>query len=250
MNFIAENWWWIVLIIAVIIVVLVVLLILMDRRDKRIMADFKEKVLSVESEQMEDENHTIDKDRVAENAQVSEAVDIKVEEKNFSKTKNTTKPTASTSKVMEIKADFDTDELNGDCFGVRRTTSNGAMASVGDEYVPVWCNTVPLYADEIEQLPNGKIVTSGAQPTCAELALDGYVAIQVGKCYGKYYDPYKYYIQCGTGDLLPERIIVLNGADYTMPSGDAPVDIDAANDIFDKMESVSQTQRSKYFKDN
>ena len=82
------------------------------------------------------------------------------------------------------------------------------------------------------------------------LALDGYVAIQVGKCYGKYYDPYKYYIQCGTGDLLPERIIVLNGADYTMPSGDAPVDIDAANDIFDKMESVSQTQRSKYFKDN
>lgn len=150
----------------------------------------------------------------------------------------------------KIKADFDTDELNGDCFGVRRTTSNGAMASVGDEYVPVWCNTVPLYADEIEQLPNGMIVTSGAQPTCAELALDGYVAIQVGKCYGKYYDPYKYYIQCGTGDLLPERIIVLNGADYTMPSGDAPVDIDAANDIFDKMESVSQTQRSKYFKDN
>ena len=150
----------------------------------------------------------------------------------------------------KIKSDFDTDELNGDCFGVRRTTSNGAMASVGDEYVPVWCNTVPLYADEIEQLPNGMIVTSGAQPTCAELALDGYVAIQVGKCYGKYYDPYKYYIQCGTGDLLPERIIVLNGADYTMPSGDAPVDIDAANDIFDKMESVSQTQRSKYFKDN
>ena len=44
------------------------------------------------------------------------------------------------------------------------------------------------------------------------------------------------------------RIVVLNGADYTAPANGAPVDEAAAERLFDKMYSISQTQRSKYFK--
>ena len=145
----------------------------------------------------------------------------------------------------KIKEDFDPDILNGDCFGVRKTTSNGTMASVNGEYVRVWCNGILDNADEY--LPNGEI-TYGAQPTCSDLAEYGYIAVENNRCYGKYYDMAKYYIECNGDDIMPSRLIVLNGADYTMSSGNAPADKDAANDIFDKMESVSETQREKYFK--
>lgn len=148
----------------------------------------------------------------------------------------------------KIKSDFDTDELNGDCFGVRKTVSNGAMAMVNGKYVQVWCNDVPLDSPD-EYLPNG-VITYADAPTCAELAEYGYVASENKKCYGKYYDPAQYYIKCSGDNLLPERIVVLNGADYTMASSDMPADKSAAEDMFDKMESISQKQRSKYFSDN
>lgn len=151
------------------------------------------------------------------------------------------------SKGTNINKDFDTDVLNGDCFGVRKTNGNGAMASVNGEYVRVWCNGI--LDDVDEYLENGEI-TYGAQPTCEDLAKYGYVATVNDKCYGKYYDMSKYYIECEGTDIMPKRIIVLNGADYnTNLSSSAPADASAASKIFDSMESISESQRKIYFKD-
>ncbi len=151
------------------------------------------------------------------------------------------------SKGTNINKDFDTNVLNGDCFGVRKTTGNGAMASVNGEYVRVWCNGILDNVDEY--LENGEI-TYGAQPTCDKLSEYGYVATVNGKCYGKYYDPSKYYIECSGSDITPSRIIVLNGADYTNSSSNAPADESAASKIFDSMESISEAQRKVYFTNN
>lgn len=151
------------------------------------------------------------------------------------------------AKGTNISKDFDVNILNGDCFGVRKTTGDGAMASVNGEYVRVWCNGILDNADEY--LENGEI-TYGAQPTCKKLAEYGYVATVNNKCYGKYYDMAKYYIECNDKDLLPVRIIVLNGADYTNSSTNAPADASAASKIFDSMESISESQRKIYFKKN
>ena len=148
------------------------------------------------------------------------------------------------AKGTGINKDFDTSLLNGDCFGARKTTSNGAMASINGKYEKVWCNGILDRPDEF--LENGEI-TYGTQPTCEELADYGYVAVVNDNCYGKEYDLSEYYIECSGDDLLPSRIILLNGADYTNQSGNIPTDRSAANKIFDKMESVSKTQRQKYF---
>lgn len=149
------------------------------------------------------------------------------------------------AKGTEIKKDFDTNKLNGDCFGARKSTSNGTMVSVDGEYVKVWCNGLLDNPDEF--LENGEI-TYGAQPTCSDLAEYGYVAIENNGCYGKYYDQSEYFIECDGNNLLPSRIILLNGADYNMPSGNFPADESAADKIFDQMETISETQRQKYFK--
>ena len=149
------------------------------------------------------------------------------------------------AKGTEIKKDFDTNKLNGDCFGARKSTSNGTMVSVDGEYVKVWCNGVLDNPDEF--LENGEI-TYGTQPTCSDLAEYGYVAIENNGCYGKYYDQSEYFIECDGNNLLPSRIILLNGADYNMPSGNFPADESAADKIFDQMETISETQRQKYFK--
>lgn len=148
---------------------------------------------------------------------------------------------------VNINADFDTNILNGDCFGARKTKENGAMASVNGEYVRVWCNGILDNVDEY--LENGEI-TYGVQPTCSELAGYGYVATVNNKCYGKYYDETKYHIQCSGNDIMPSRIIVLNGADYMAASGNTPATESAADDIFDKMESTSESQRKIYFKND
>lgn len=145
-----------------------------------------------------------------------------------------------------INADFDTNILDGDCFGVRKTTENGAMAMINGEYTRVWCNGILDNPDEYMQ--NGEI-TYGAQPTCAQLAEYGYVAAINNNCYGKYYDAAQYYIECNGDDVMPSRLILLNGADYTMASGNAPVDERAADKLFDEMESKSESQRDIYFKD-
>ena len=151
------------------------------------------------------------------------------------------------AKGTEIKKDFNIDILNGDCFGVRKTTSNGTMASVDGKYVKVWCNGVLENPDEF--LDNGEI-TYGIQPTCSDLAEYGYVGIVNNRCYGKYYDTSEYYIECNGTDLLPNRIILLNGADYMIPTSSAPIDKSSAEKLFDQMESVSKSQREKYFNKN
>ncbi len=156
------------------------------------------------------------------------------------------------SKKTGIDNDFDTNVLNGDCFGARKTKNNGSMASVNGEYIRVWCNgildEISVNKNEDEYLENGEI-TNGTEPTCKELAEYGYVATENGKCYGKYYDLAKYYIECDDKGILPSRIIVLNGADYMSSSDKSPTDASSASKIFDSMESVSKSQRKIYFKE-
>lgn len=144
-----------------------------------------------------------------------------------------------------IKSDFDTNVLNGDCFGMRKTMDNGAMVMYGDEYVRVWCDAGILDGD-VEYTEFGAYTSPENQPTCSELADMGLVATLNGKCYGKYYDTAKYHIQCDGNDILPSRLVLLNGADYTT-SSNAPADKNAANKLFDAMESKSAEQRNIYF---
>ncbi len=149
------------------------------------------------------------------------------------------------SKGTEIKKDFDTGVLAGGCFGARKTSANGTLASVNGKYVNVWCRGI--LDDPDETVATGEIST-GAQPTCATLAERGYVAVVNNRCYGKYYNPNEYYIECGS-DLLPTRLIVLNGADYQAgPSANTPATMDAAKTKFDSMYKVSREQHEKYFK--
>lgn len=151
------------------------------------------------------------------------------------------------SNGKKIKSDYDITVLADGCFGVRKTSANGTMASVNGKYVNVWCRGILDNPDEI--VATGEI-TNGAQPTCTELAENGYAAVLNGKCYGKYYNPAEYYIECGA-ELTPNRLIILNGADYTeTTSVNTPTTIDAARSVFDSMYKVSKTQHEKYFKQN
>ncbi len=155
---------------------------------------------------------------------------------------------AEIAKGTGINADFDTDLLgaDGDCFGRRKTAEDGAMASVNGKYVPVWCNGILIKPDET--LANGEI-TYDTQPTCEVLANDGFIAIENGRCYGKYYNPNEYYIDCNGGrDLLPARIIVLNGTDIQNATQDIPTTMADADAIFDEMFRLSQQQKEQYFK--
>lgn len=145
-----------------------------------------------------------------------------------------------------INPDFDVNELNGDCFGLRKTSSNGTQVAVDGKYVSVWCSGILPNPDATV---DGGEVTYGAQPTCSELAYDGYVGVVNGKCYGVHYDTMKYFIDCGRSGLLPDRIIVLNGAQNTTISADVPADAAAADKLFDRMYSVSQSQYKKHFKE-
>lgn len=149
------------------------------------------------------------------------------------------------SNGAKIKSDYDITALAGDCFGARKTSANGTLASVNGKYVNVWCRGVLDNPDEI--VSTGEI-TNGAQPTCAALAENGYAAVLNGKCYGKYYNPSEYYIECGS-ELMPSRLIILNGADYmATTSANTPATIDAARNTFDSMYRVSKTQHDRYFK--
>ena len=146
-----------------------------------------------------------------------------------------------------INPDFDTDVLNGDCFGVRRTSANGSMAYWDEEMVPVWCENVPV--DWVADVPNGLI--ADPIPSCRDLADWGFIAIEEDGCYGKEYDYNQYYIECNNdGEMLPSRIIILNGAEYITGTNANAMDTNAADDIFDEMESVSERQRGKYFTNN
>lgn len=154
---------------------------------------------------------------------------------------------AEIARGTNINKDFDTELLaaDGDCFGRRKTATGGTTASVNGKYVNVWCPGILDNPDET--LTYGEI-TYGTQPTCAKLAENGYAGIENGRCWGKYFDTSKYFIECGAS-LEPTRLIVLNGADYTAPMNGAPVDMDAAERIFEKMYTTSQTQHAKYYKE-
>lgn len=151
---------------------------------------------------------------------------------------------ADISKGKNINKDFDTNKLNNDCFGARKTNNDGTKVYVNGELVNVWCNGILMDVDE--NLSNGEI-TYGPQPTCEELAIDGYIGILNKRCYGKYYDPSNYFIECTSKELLPSRIIKLNGADYMAPSGSYPKDKSEATDLFNKMYENSKKQYDKYF---
>ena len=152
---------------------------------------------------------------------------------------------AEIARGTDINPDFDTDMLSmdGDCYGRRKTATGGTTASVNGTYVNVWCPGILENPDET--LTYGEISYT-RQPTCSQLAENGYVGIENGRCYGKYFDTNKYFIECGSA-LTPTRLIVLNGADYTAPSNGAPLDESAADSIFDKMYTISQERRTKYF---
>lgn len=151
---------------------------------------------------------------------------------------------AEIADASRINADFDVDVLNGDCFGVRKTSSGGAMASVDGNFVKVWCSGILEHPDD-EYVENGEI-TSGAQPTCEQLANDGYVGIQNGKCYGKYYNPDEYHIQCNNGQAT---LIVLNGADPSNASASSVTTKAEADALFNTMYQNAKAQHSAHFND-
>ena len=146
---------------------------------------------------------------------------------------NTSNPTpvgkADIARGTNISTDYDISVLNGDCFGVRKTTPDGSMTSVNGSFVRVWCSGILDNVDET--IENGEI-TYGTQPTCQTLADDGYVAVQNGQCYGRYYDPSQYFIQCA-GET--PTLIVLNGANYETGNSSYPQTQEDADTLFNQM---------------
>lgn len=148
--------------------------------------------------------------------------------------------------IKNISPDFDANVLIDGCFGARKTSAGGTLASIkdGKDTTHVWCRGI--LDNPSETVATGEI-TLGAEPTCAQLAERGYTAVVDNKCYGKHYNPREYYIECGTA-LTPNRIIVLNGADYTANmSASNPTDQARADEKFKTMYTVSQAQYAKYF---
>ena len=165
-------------------------------------------------------------------------------------TENTTMPRAEISQQKNINRDFDTDILSSfdECFGVRKTNVDGSRASVDGEYVNVWCNAALSNTNRtIEETKNGYVITSGEQPTCKSLARDEYVAVLDNQngCYGKYFSSTEYYIDCGTNQI-PDRLIVLNGADYSESSNVPALTPKSADNLFEQMFKTSEQQRNKY----
>lgn len=142
-----------------------------------------------------------------------------------------------------INSDFDTTIfVSGEnCYGARKTRDSGRSALVNGRYAHVWCNGV--LSNPTEQLPNGEI-TTGAEPTCRQLAADGYAAVLNGKCYGKYYNMDKYIIEC---DGETPSLVVLNGANYSS-GGHSSVTTSSVNTLFNTMMTSAASQRAKYFK--
>ena len=168
---------------------------------------------------------------------------------------NALNPVGETAKLISQKAierkqgissDFDTDLLDNtnECFGRRKLNKDGTMAMVNGEYKNIWCYGILDNADEV--LSNGEIVYKN-QPTCKQLANDGYAAVLNGKCYGKYYDSARYYIECGNSEILPNRLIILNGAEYNPSTNTEIATKSDAEKLFEKMYTISQQQKSRYF---
>ncbi len=142
-----------------------------------------------------------------------------------------------------INPDFDIEVYvpTDDCYGARKTTQNGTMASVNGRYVRVWCNNI--LANPTAQLPNGEI-TDGPQPTCKQLANEGFAPVLNGHCYGKYYSQDSYALDC---DGENPTLILLNNSEY-IPGATTSISQAGANVLFNTMHSASRVQRAKYFK--
>ncbi len=145
-----------------------------------------------------------------------------------------------------INPDFNIDVLNGDCFGARRTISNGLQAIYKDNTIDVYCPDIleAIYDyKHIENVETGSILVRDAQPKCSELAESGYARVKNGRCYGKRYSESEYYIDCSRGNDSDARLIILNGADYTEPMGKNPLTFEDANALFDEMASIASQLR-------
>ncbi|MBP5708019.1 MAG: hypothetical protein J6W79_03415 [Alphaproteobacteria bacterium] len=147
--------------------------------------------------------------------------------------------------------DFDLSALNGDCFGVRKTTNGGTMAYVNGNPVRVWCRGILEDPDENAGLPNGEIPSpnnSGerVEPTCTQLSEMGFAAIQNGKCYGKQYNISKYRILCDANDK--PSLVILNGRPWDGDDSEI-VDQAAANERFEQMYNNSHPRYQANFKE-
>lgn len=135
-----------------------------------------------------------------------------------------------------------------DCYGVRKSTNGGSQVIVDGNYVKVWCPGVLNSPDE--QVANGEIMLGG-DPTCADLAAGGYVAVLNQNCYGKYFDPDEYYIECVANQLLPNKVVDINGADVDIGIMSSPLPYPTtqslADTAFGTMQSDAATQRKSYF---
>ncbi len=139
-----------------------------------------------------------------------------------------------------INSDYDTDILNGDCFGARKTSTDGTRVSVDGRMVRVWCDDILESVNKpvVETIESGQITYDNTQPKCDDLATKNYVAIADGNCYGKYYDSGRYYVQCN-GEI--PTLIVLNGANYETVNTSYPLTQSDADAIFNRMyENVHQ----------
>lgn len=148
-------------------------------------------------------------------------------------------------KIIKIN-DFDTNILADGCFGARKTSAGGAMAQINGKPVNVWCRGIlsSLDIEPYDTVTTGEITLSN--PTCKQLANEGYAAVINNKCYGKYYNPNEYYLDCGS-ELLP-TLVILNGADYQVSaSAGAPKNLDDANAIFKQMLETSQEKYKQHF---
>ena len=167
---------------------------------------------------------------------------------------NAQEPSSDENKAMtkkdiaarkNINSDYNTDNLNGDCFGARKTTSNGLFATLNGKQVKVFCpGTIEnIYAyDETEKLANGYILLRDTEPTCKELAEYEFVNVKNNRCHGKRYEQSKYHIDCEYSDGV--RLVIHNGADYTAPQENAPKTQAEADKIFEEMFSAAQALRT------
>ena len=149
-------------------------------------------------------------------------------------------------KMNGINPDFNIDILNGDCFGARRTISNGLQAIYNDEAIDVYCPDIleTIYDYKyIENVETGSILTRATQPTCKDLAEYGYARVKNSRCYGKRYSESEYYIDCSRGTNSDARLIILNGADYSAPMGNNPRTMTEASETFDEMIELAQKLR-------
>ncbi len=161
-------------------------------------------------------------------------------------TENTAMTKKDISARKNINADYDTNILNGECFGARKTSSNGLFATKDGQQVKVFCPGIlenVFYSDETEKLATGSILLRSTEPTCQELANEEYIGIKNGRCHGKKYEKSKYHIDCEHSDGI--RLIIHNGADFTAPQGDAPKTLADAEKQFETMYKKSQLIRTE-----